>query len=38
MASRYKSYEKQVPGHHIQVDVKFLDFTGKDGRKIRRFQ
>ncbi len=36
--SRYKRYEKQVPGHRIQVDVKFLDFKGKDGRKIRRFQ
>lgn len=36
--SRYKSYEKQVPGHRIQVDVKFLDFIGKDGQKIRRFQ
>lgn len=36
--SRYKRYEKQVPGHRIQVDVKFLDFIGKDGRKIRRFQ
>lgn len=36
--SRYKRYEKQVPGHRIQVDVKFLDFVGKDGRKIRRFQ
>lgn len=36
--SRYKRYEKQVPGHRIQVDVKFLDFVGKDSRKIRRFQ
>lgn len=29
--SRYKRYEKHVPGHRIQVDVKFLDFVGKDG-------
>jgi len=36
--SRYKRYEKQVPGHRIQVDVKFLDFIAKDGRKITRFQ
>jgi transposase InsO family protein len=36
--SRYKRYEKQVPGHRIQVDVKFLNFIGKDGRKLRRFQ
>ena len=33
-----KRYNKQVPGHHIQMDVKFLTFRGKDGRKIRRFQ
>lgn len=31
-------YEKQVPGHHIQVDVKFLRFTNTDGHKIKRFQ
>jgi transposase InsO family protein len=33
-----KRYEKQVPGHHIQVDVKFLSFIDKDTRKIKRFQ
>lgn len=31
-------YEKQVPGHHIQVDVKFLDFKNDEGKKVRRFQ
>ena len=31
-------YEKQVPGHHVQVDVKFLTFQGKHGRRIRRYQ
>lgn len=31
-------YEKQVPGHHIQVDVKFLSFHDKAGQKLRRFQ
>ena len=31
-------YNKQVPGHHIQMDVKFLTFIGKNGEKIRRFQ
>ena len=31
-------YQKQVPGHHIQVDVKFLTFKGKSGEKVRRFQ
>ena len=33
-----KRYEKQVPGHHIQMDVKFLIFKGKDGNKIKRYQ
>jgi len=31
-------YEKQVPGHHVQVDVTFLNLKTKRGRKIRRFQ
>ena len=31
-----KRYNKQVPGHHIQMDVKFLTFVGKKGEKIRR--
>lgn len=31
-------YEKQVPGHHIQVDVKFLRFTSKDKKIIKRYQ
>ena len=31
-------YEKQVPGHHIQVDVKFLIFPQPDGNKVRQFQ
>jgi transposase InsO family protein len=33
-----KRYQKQVPGHHIQVDLKFLTFIGKSGEKVRRFQ
>jgi len=33
-----KRYNKQVPGHHIQMDVKFLTFKGRQGEKIRRFQ
>lgn len=33
-----KRYAKQVPGHHIQVDVKFLNLERKDGSKVRRFQ
>jgi hypothetical protein len=31
-------YEKQVPGHHLQVDVKFLDFQDVEGQTVRRFQ
>jgi hypothetical protein len=34
----YQRYEKQVPGHHVQIDVKFLDFQRQDGQKVRRFQ
>ncbi len=33
-----KRYNKQVPGHQIQMDVKFLTFKGKRGQNIRRFQ
>jgi transposase InsO family protein len=33
-----KRYAKSVPGHHIQVDVKFLTLKDEEGRKIRRFQ
>ena len=33
-----KRYQKQVPGHQIQVDVKFLTFQGKDDKSIRRYQ
>jgi transposase InsO family protein len=33
----YKRYEKQVPGHQVQVDVKFLTFY-RYRKKIRRFQ
>ena len=27
-----------MPGHPIQVDVKFLTLKGKSGKKVRRFQ
>jgi transposase InsO family protein len=33
-----KRYEKQVPGHHVQIDVKFLKFIGSEGKTIKRFQ
>lgn len=35
--SVFKRYEKQVPGHRIQVDVKFLNFK-QSGRRVRKFQ
>lgn len=38
IAARFKRYEKQVPGHRIQIDVKFLTFINKDNKKIRRYQ
>src|SRR5450631_4646861 len=31
-------YSKQVPGHHIQMDVKFFTFANKRGEKVCRFQ
>lgn len=31
-------YEKKTPGHHVQVDVKFLDLVDSTGRKVRRYQ
>jgi transposase InsO family protein len=31
-------YEKQVPGHHVQVDVKFLNLDGPNGARVRRYQ
>jgi transposase InsO family protein len=33
-----KRYEKQVPGHHIQVDFKFLIFKGEQGCAVKRYQ
>jgi transposase InsO family protein len=33
-----RRYAKQVPGHHVQVDVKFLTFKTGTGGKVRRFQ
>lgn len=34
----FKRYEKTVPGHQVQIDVKFLIFRDKSGRRIKRFQ
>ena len=33
-----RRYAKEVPGHHIQVDVKFLSLKAANGSKVRRFQ
>ncbi len=33
-----KRYVKKVPGHHVQVDVKFLSFKNDEGSNIRCFQ
>jgi transposase InsO family protein len=34
----YQLYEKQVPGHHVQIDVKFLKFIDNSRKTIKRFQ
>lgn len=34
----FKRYEKKTPGHHVQVDVKFLFFKDSEGRRVKRFQ
>jgi transposase InsO family protein len=31
-------YAKQVPGHHVQIDVKFLALVTPDGHRVRRYQ
>lgn len=36
--SQFKRYEKKVPGHHVQIDVKFLFFKDKHGHRIKKFQ
>ncbi len=33
-----KRYAKKVPGHHVQVDVKFAHLTDSFGNKVRRYQ
>ena len=35
---RWKRYEKQRPGHQLQVDVKFIEPLGQSGRKKRYYQ
>jgi len=33
-----RRYSKDVPGHHVQVDVKFISLRDQDGNKVKRFQ
>lgn len=33
-----RRYAKRVPGHHIQMDVKFLNLTTNRSSRIRRYQ
>jgi transposase InsO family protein len=33
-----RRYAKEVPGHHVQVDVKFLSLKTEAGGSVRRFQ
>ena len=36
--AKFTRYEKKVPGHHVQIDVKCLKFISKDGKAFKRFQ
>ncbi len=31
-------YAKEVPGHHVQTDVKIVSLKTSDGRRVRRYQ
>jgi transposase InsO family protein len=33
-----KRYNKTSPGHHVQMDVRFLIFKAEDGKKTKRYQ
>jgi transposase InsO family protein len=33
-----KRYAKTVPGHHVQVDVKFLQVKDAEGKGVKRYQ
>jgi transposase InsO family protein len=33
-----RRYAKEVPGHHVQVDVKFVSLRNFEGNRVRRFQ
>ena len=33
-----KRYAEKVPGHHVQVDVKFLQLKDREGKTVKRYQ
>jgi len=33
-----KRYAKTVPGHHVQLDVKFLQLKDQNGKMVKRYQ
>jgi len=33
-----KRYAKKVPGHHVQIDVKFLQLKDIEGNAVKRYQ
>lgn len=33
-----KRYAKTGPGHHVQVDVKFLQLKDREGKTVKRYQ
>ena len=33
-----RRYSKETPGHHVQVDVKFITLRDPEGHAVRRFQ
>jgi transposase InsO family protein len=33
-----KRYAKKVPGHQVQVDVKFLQLKNREGKTVKRYQ
>ena len=36
--AKFTRYEKKVPDHHVQIDVKVLKLKDKDGNTIKPFQ
>ena len=37
-ALHIQRYAKTVPGHHVQVDVKFLQLNDREGKLVKRYQ